>query len=183
MEPSPVPPIRTHSITFQYPQRIVNQWNWRRCVHQHNSAALSVSSTDRQPMEPGAHDGNAAVRTVLSVSSTDRQPMEHTNSARRCITKRSFSILNGSSTNGTSQTQSRRSRARRFQYPQRIVNQWNSRARKRTRAAANLSVSSTDRQPMEPALRRAGVCACLSFSILNGSSTNGTDRDLLPSPL
>src|SRR5579871_1410745 len=61
-----------------------------------------------------------------------------------------FSILNGSSTNGTPAHGSGLAQPRIFQYPQRIVNQWNRRSGARVYARACLSVSSTDRQPMEP---------------------------------
>ncbi len=94
-----------HSLLmdFQYPQRIVNQWNSKTStrsstgsitfsilngsstngtviVNADTAAAekLSVSSTDRQPMERNVWTSRGDSPINLSVSSTDRQPMEQT---------------------------------------------------------------------------------------------------------
>ncbi len=110
---------------FQYPQRIVNQWNCFMPDSSRIGMPLSVSSTDRQPMEPKG---------------------EHRKIDIVCW---SFSILNGSSTNGTPGDPAVFADWANFQYPQRIVNQWNHIRRAAVRRAHILSVSSTDRQPME----------------------------------
>ncbi len=100
MEQYAGPHVGSTRKDFQYPQRIVNQWNIAISIVTLSSVSLSVSSTDRQPMERTAflstrctwlyfqypqrivnqwnydHNVLASGHYPLSVSSTDRQPME-----------------------------------------------------------------------------------------------------------
>ncbi len=144
---------RTHGDThmdFQYPQRIVNQWNLIVFAVLSGEWLLSVSSTDRQPMEPywsrcfiagipafSILNGSSTNGTstwynlhdrMVSFSILNGSSTNGTQTAFRPVDIAfawAFSILNGSSTNGTLVENCDHSHPSHFQYPQRIVNQWN----------------------------------------------------------
>src|SRR5579884_3582296 len=118
----------------------------------------------------------AASFSILNGSLADGTP----NRTAPAIYTRSFSILNGSLADGTHHvhefTVINRSN---FQYPQRIVNQWNRRIHRQRRqchhpAFSILNGSSTNGTC---ASSWSGMHEFSSFSILNGSSTNGTSGD------
>ncbi len=134
------------SENFQYPQRIVNQWNptgGRSLAGRPQAfSILNGSSTNGT----AASTARPTCDRELSVSSTDRQPMEPQKLANTDTSRHVF------------------------QYPQRIVNQWNPAGTLRIDVAGTgLSVSSTDRQPMELHGRRGK-------SPPRGLSVSSTDR-------
>ncbi len=109
---------------FQYPQRIVNQWN------KEHRAITRITGSFQYPQRivnqwNSRWPARGMPRQPLSVSSTDRQPMEHDEAAFWRQVDTPFSILNGSSTNGTAHGLKVLALETDFQYPQRIVNQWN----------------------------------------------------------